>query len=172
MKIIYPFTASFLDYPDKESLAVTVYFTGCEHNCEGCHSPALKNYLYSGAVDFTIPKFIEYLQSSMRMHRTDKVVFMGGDPLSSYHFQDVKNILSNYSIGDVCIYTGYEIEELLTIKRLPSGFKFVKAGGYKKDLKQFSEKTDEYIQFASTNQKLYDSQFNLVSENGRHYFRQ
>ena len=51
------------------------------------------------------------------------------------------------------------------------GFKFIKCNVYKENIKQSSEKTDDYIQFASRNQKLYDSNFKLLSKNGRFYFK-
>ena len=70
---------------------------------------------------------------------------------------------------NIIVYTGYNIDRVY--KNNINGFKFIKCGNYDSNLKQTPHKTDDYIQFASTNQKLYDKKLNLVSENGKYYFK-
>jgi len=48
--------------------------------------------------------------------------------------------------------------------------KFIKCGKYIEELKQKVIKNDEYMQFASMNQELYDSDYNLLTKNSRYYY--
>ena len=69
---------------------------------------------------------------------------------------------------DICIYTGALIDE---VKKLNlSGFKFIKCGVFDKTKFIGSKKTDEYIQFATSNQELYNEFLELISHDGIYYF--
>jgi organic radical activating enzyme len=182
MNIKYPIETTWIDYPDNESLAIILYVMGCGNGCKGCHNPEFSYYhnrkntrlfSYFHLADMLVTKCIQL--------KTNKIVISGGDCLSLLNFEDTKNLLSTikfisseiyykYTLNiNICIYTGYTIEsvKLLNIKN----FNFIKCGCYKEELKQESIKTDNYIQFASSNQKLYDCNYKLLSENGRYYFK-
>lgn len=76
-----------------------------------------------------------------------------------------------YNLGndfDICIYTGALIDE---VKKLNlSGFKFIKCGVFDKTKFIGSKKTDDYIQFATSNQELYNEFLELISHDGIYYF--
>lgn len=146
---------------------------GCDNNCINCHNPKFKDYFINNeTIQLFYPQALsEKIGKYMGLYRTDKIVISGGDPLSKYNIFKVKILLQNLyanSTNNVCIYTGKDIEYVK--KAEVKGFKFIKCGKYIEELKQESIKTDEYIQFASSNQGLYDSNYNLLSENGRYYF--
>ena len=164
MHIKYPFSTSWIDYPDNESLAVVIYFTGCEHNCKDCHNPELQTPIINN-IDNVIYKINQELS---RQH-TNKLVLSGGDCLFDINILLVKNILLGIDKSvEVCIYTGYDIE--CVKDQNMSGFKYVKCGKFDYKLKQSSIKNDKYITFGSTNQKLYDQNYNLISIDGVYYF--
>lgn len=156
-------TSTFLEYPDNYSIATIIYFKGCDRNCLGCHNTNLKEY------NIISNNLINEIVSYCNRIKTNKIVLCGGDPLYIKNLEETKNIL--YKLGntyDICIYTGANIEE---VKKLNlSCFKYIKCGIF--DNKQYigSKKTDEYIQFATKNQKLYDSNLNLLSKDGVFYF--
>lgn len=174
LSYLYPFQESWVDYPDNESLALSIYFLGCEHNCVGCSNPELQDKLYNHPhvhIESTIKHIIDKIYSDANRSCTNKLVFIGGDPFFSLNIDNTKNILKKLQFDfDMCVYTGYSVEYAQNYN--VSGFKFLKTGVYKQDLSQISEKTDEYMQFASKNQKLYDSNFQLLSNDGRYYFKQ
>jgi anaerobic ribonucleoside-triphosphate reductase activating protein len=151
---------TFSDYPSKEDMAIICYFYGCEHNCKDCHNKELqksedKNILY-----------VEDLIKFCKRNNTNKIVFSGGDPLFGDNLLITKlfckELKKDYNI---CIYTGYPIEYVDF-----DGFKFIKCGKYDINNKQKSLKNDNFIQFASTNQNLYDCNKKLISNKGRYEF--
>lgn len=156
-------TETFLEYPDNYSIAVIVYFCGCDRDCVGCHNTDLQSY--KELPKTTIQDIIEY---ATRLN-TNKIVLCGGDPLYYKNLPLTKEILKTLGKNyDICIYTGAELEDVKSLNL--SGFKFIKCGFF--DPKQFvgSTKTDEFMRFATKNQTLYDKDFNLLSENGVYYY--
>ena len=156
--------STFLEYPDNSSIASIFYFSGCDRNCDGCQNTSLKEYtpldekeVLSGIVNY-----------SKRL-KTNKVVLCGGDPLYKKNLDLTRKIL--YNLGkdfDICIYTGALIDE---VKKLNlSGFKFIKGGVFDKTKFIGSKKTDDYIQFATSNQELYNEFLELISHDGIYYF--
>lgn len=156
--------STFLEYPDNSSIATIFYFSGCDRNCEGCQNTSLKEYtpldekeVLSGIVNY-----------SKRL-KTNKVVLCGGDPLYKKNLDLTRKIL--YNLGndfDICIYTGALIDE---VKKLNlSGFKLIKCGVFDKTKFIGSKKTDDYIQFATSNQELYNEFLELISHDGIYYF--
>ncbi|HON84150.1 MAG TPA: 4Fe-4S cluster-binding domain-containing protein [Caldisericia bacterium] len=171
LNVVFPLQTTFIDYPDDESEAIIIYILGCDHFCVGCQNPLFKNkdYNLNTKLLYPIELLLEIEKLSKRID-SNKVVLSGGDPLSKTNIEDVKSLL-NFNITkkfDYMIYTGYDIEYVKT--NFINGFKFIKCGNYLPEYKQDSEKTDDYLKFASTNQKLFDENFNLISNNGIFYF--
>ena len=169
IKILKSTPGVFLDYPDNKSLAIVVYMLGCEHNCNGCQNLELQDINYSGynVIEITLDIFKNHIERVTNENRTNKLVLSGGDPLNDNNLDFTKEFLKSTNF-DVCVYTGYPIEYAQTLGL--SNFKFLKCGRYMSYLNQRSIKTDDYLQFSSKNQELYDSDFRLVSKNGKYYF--
>lgn len=173
-----PFTETWLDYPDNESLSILVQVLGCSNNCIDCANPQLQDY--SGK-DLCTDSLISYsswdtseffylaLNNKCRILKTNKVVIGGGDPLYKDNMQFIKEFLKWHGNEfDICLYTGYDIDYV--IKNEVRGFTYIKCGVYDEKLKQISEKKDNYIQWGSRNQELYNEYFDLLSYEGRYYF--
>lgn len=170
IKILKINPTSFLDYPDNESLAVIIYILGCRHFCKGCQNPELQNFNLKSKIfeEVTLNEFKKKVAVFSGKAKTNKIVLSGGDPFYFRNLNFVSEFLNSTNY-DVCIYTGHSIDYVKALNI--SHFKFLKCGKYNLNLKQVPEKTDSYIQFASKNQKLYDSNFKLLSKNGRYYFK-
>lgn len=158
---------TWLDYPDNVSLAVTFYTYGCIHKCKNCQNPSLQTPVTSypeGIID----EILEYC----KRNNTNKLVLSGGDCLLKGVNLDLTNRIIDQCKDklDICIYTGYDIDYVR--ENLHKGFTFVKCGKYDENMKIESEKTDNYLQLASTNQELYDADYKLLSSNGKYYFSQ
>lgn len=156
-------TETFLEYPDNSSIATIVYFRGCDRDCKGCHNTTLQDYE-------PLPEEVsQEIRDFCSRIRTNKVVLCGGDPLYGKNVKTTRKILKDLGNDfDICIYTGADIEEVKTLNL--TGFKFIKCGFF--DASQYigSKKTDDYIQFATKNQKLYDRDLNLLSKDGVYYY--
>lgn len=158
---------SFIDYPNGEH-CLTVMFTGCDNYCKGCQNKELQKH---GKVIDEIDignMFIKITDLCERMN-TKNIVFQGGDPL------DEQNENSCYLLClflkregyNICIYTGKKYNQVSG--DLLKFIDYIKCGKYDETKKVNSEKTDKYLQLASTNQKIYKNG-ELVSEKGRIYF--
>lgn len=161
-------TDTWLDYPDDESQAVEVFMQGCPFNCKFCQNEHLQEYKNSEKI--TYEEYTEGITKHLKTTRTDKVVFVGGEPLfkANNNLLLIQQFLKDYGKKyGVCIYTGYNAEEV-NIK----GFTFLKTGKYIQDKCQEVYKTSKAMQFASTNQKLYDKNYNLLTINGKIKFKE
>jgi len=168
--IATPFPTTFLDYPDDESCAVIVYMMGCSHNCIGCQNKDYQNSEFTqGTKQFSAKILIEEIKRVCKRNYTNKIVFSGGDPLFQNNIEFTRWLLSQLKNEfEVCIYTGYDISYVK--QQQITGWKFIVVGQYKKDLSIQSEKTDKYLQLASTNQEIYDQDFICLTTEGRIYF--
>lgn len=170
-KILNDMIASFLDYPDNESLAVCVVMIGCDNNCPGCQNPLLRNPEYSnGTREITKEDLVSEIILQCNRNMTNKVVLSGGDPLFPGNIETTKYILEKLGkTHDICVYSGHDVNyaKLNGIK----GFKFLKVGYYDQQNSRISRKDDYEIVFASPNQELYDENYNLVSKDGIYEFK-
>lgn len=183
MKVLSSVVESFQDFPSQDGSSIVVYFVGCEHACIGCHNPELQcawsfpesNYSENGIsteVYYDPLRLLKVIKGWSQKYRTSKVVLSGGDPLHPFNRAGVASLLGdnamlNYNL-EFCLYTGYDAASVqrMNIK----DFKYLKCGKYDETLAQTPEKTDEYFKLSSSNQELYDSNFNLLSTEGVFYF--
>lgn len=172
IKIINPPSQTFIDYPDKSSLALLIYFIGCDNSCEGCQNYKLKDINYSqDTISYSnVYLFIrDLLNYSMRL-KTNKVVLSGGDPLSRYNIEFVKDFLNkSFSLFDVCVYTGHDIKYVKN--NGVQNFKFIKTGEYDYKTQSDIVKNNDLMMFASENQKLYNRNFKLLTKDSIYYFK-
>ena len=166
MNLIYPFTTSFLDYPDNSSLCISIYIMGCTNNCFNCQNPQFANheYISENTKKLNIFEIKKEIEIFAKRAQTNKICLMGGDPLSSFNINETRNLLIMLKEFSVCIYTGHTIDYVK--KTNISNFKYLKCGSYIEELKQMPQKDNDRIIFASNNQELYDSNFNLISISG------
>jgi len=167
VSVYRPFSTTWLDYPSVEDLAILVFFQGCSHNCKGCHNK--ENQKINSKDRISYSAFVELIRYYSEKNRTNKLVFSGGDCLHPANREFVKQFLKEYGKEyDVCIYTGYA--KYYIEKQGLVNFKFIKSGLYNEKEKQESLKTGEFMQLASMNQIVYNSNMEKVSERGRMLF--
>lgn len=146
---------TFLDYPDNESLSIIIYFTGCSWACLFCQNKELQ--------DINSGKFISVEDLAIKIKTyakrvgTDKIVFSGGDPF--YQYEELVELLNLLEDFDICVYTGYSIEEVtgfleaFNCKKPPL---YIKCGAYREDLRDPNMgKTDSQFVLASKNQAFF-----------------
>ena len=155
------------DYPTPDGCSINVFIRGCDHACPQCSNPEL--WLIHFGKLYTVREVVEVIHEKSHLYRTNKICLFGGDPLYFMNRKLTKELIEKLKDRyRICLYTGYEIDD---IKEMGiSGCEFYKTGTYDHSLRVESIKTDEYFQLASTNQKLYSRDWDLLSQNGRYYF--
>lgn len=156
-------TGSFIDYPSREDMCISIYMSGCDGICVACQNKELQDYRLGEKYDFQ--KLINILPQFEKIYMTKKICLLGGDPLYIENIDFTRHLL--YNAGkkyDFCVYTGYNIDHVIHNKIY--GFKYVKCGRYVESLSQQSLKTDDYMQLASTNQIIYNDRYQQITQNG------
>lgn len=162
-RLVSEFNGSFIDYPSKDGICLSLYFTGCQGLCPNCQNKELQDPNHGD--EFEIGNFINIISHETKRLRTNKITLLGGDPLFPTNIDFVRELLERtHKKFDFCIYTGYDVEFVITNNI--NKFKFLKTGLYDETLVQQSLKTDDYFQLASKNQKIYDENFHLLSTDG------
>jgi organic radical activating enzyme len=181
MIINHPLKHSFLDYPSPDGVCTTVFIAGCDNSCEGCSNPQFKDHSPqltkdNGFIRVDSHTLYKLISKSSSQCNSKKVVFIGGDPLSSHNYIETSKIckLLYEDSYEICIYTGLTREKLTTDRKyraaLQNNFTFIKTGLFLKEMFQKPCKTDSFMKFASKNQELLNNRYNCISQNGIYNF--
>lgn len=145
--------AGFSDFSlvDGEGVNAVVWFQGCKHHCEGCHSK--HTWDMDGGKLYTTQNIINKIKNTRKI--TTGVTLSGGDPLYQYKgaVKLAKSIKQKFKDIKIWLYTGFRFE---TIKdKFPKILDYVDVivdGKYKKHLPSAKWR-------GSNNQRI----FNLVA---------
>lgn len=161
-----PLQESFTAYPDPSISAVVVYMAGCDHACPGCQNPELQSDTDAESVTLcSAGELAEYIRAAAYQYRTDKVVLMGGDPLSCSNRDATRWLCATLSGEfDICIYTGYTASEVQLFDI--TGYTYIKTGRYDASHNRQSFKNDRQMVLASPNQEFYNGSLEKVSKQG------
>ena len=93
---------------DGTGLRTSIYCSGCENRCEGCHNP--QSWDAAAGVETDVAElFDRILKADMN------VTFTGGDPM--FHpegFLQLARLIKANTDKTIWCYTGYRFEDLLT----------------------------------------------------------
>ena len=104
-----------LDVVNGEGTRCTVFVSGCEHLCKGCHNTtswdASKGHLFDQAIEDRIIADL----GDQRIHR-DGLSLSGGDPLFPPNvpaiLKLVQRVKQTYPDKDIWLWSGYTLETL------------------------------------------------------------
>jgi organic radical activating enzyme len=171
MNFIYPFQLTASDYPDDESFACLIFIIGCDNSCEGCQNPEFKKYKLINSTELSnMKELLMHIEDFCKKNHTNKIVLSGGDPLAKNNISDTKILLKllKKKKYKICVYTGHDISYVKANK--VKYFEFIKCNGFDVNKYQSSKKTDLLLKFASTNQELYNSKMEKISDKGVYIF--
>ena len=102
------------DIKNGTGLRVTLFVSGCTHNCKGCHNP-MTHDANSGE------PFDESALNRIRKHLNhdyiDGITLTGGDPLHPANTKDIYKLIctikEEFPDKTIWLYTGYVIEEII-----------------------------------------------------------
>ena len=108
---------------DADGVATTIFFSGCNHHCDGCHSES--TWDFSAGQLVTLSMIDEIAKNIVDRAFVRSIVLSGGDPIYSaseiLQFLDCLNTSifdqssHNLSLDDfeLWIYTGFTIDQLI-----------------------------------------------------------
>ena len=143
---------------------MTLFVSGCDFHCEGCHNPQTWN-ISSGRVFTKEDKKVlfEYLSRDY----IQGITFLGGEPLHENNLLTIDNLIEEINLKfptkDIWLYTGYTWEELLKdVNRL----RIVKKCSVIVDGRFIKSLADVNCHWCgSTNQRVIDIQKTISNDN-------
>lgn len=95
---------------DAEGVACTIFFSGCEHKCKGCHSKDTWNFKNGQELNIDLINIIN--DEIKKRPFLNALVLSGGDPL--YSINDIIDLLPKLIIpkNNIWCYTGFTMEEI------------------------------------------------------------
>ena len=96
---------------DAEGVCCTLFFSGCNHHCPGCHSPDTWDFNYGKPVDQDL--IDEINRQIDKRPFLNGLVLSGGDPM--YSAKEICELLPKLHIpnNNIWCYSGFTIEEIL-----------------------------------------------------------
>lgn len=99
------------DMNNGDGLRVTLFVSGCSHQCEGCHNP--ETWSYKSGVPFD-ENAREEIYNQLSKDYISGVTFSGGDPLHKNNISEVAKLISDiksdFPTKTVWVYTGFPYE--------------------------------------------------------------
>lgn len=126
------------DINNGEGLRVSLWLSGCEHKCKGCHNPETWNR--KNGVPFTNETYT-YLVDKLTKGVKRGLTITGGDPLAHFNYEEVLELVKclKQDIPDlnIWVYTGYYYDELIEDGKLEilDYIDVLVDGRYEEDLK-------------------------------------
>ena len=102
------------DINNGDGLRVSLWLSGCDHKCKGCHNPETWNR--KNGMPFTHDTYT-YLVDKLTTGAKRGLTITGGDPLAHYNYEEVlelvKNLKNDIPDLNIWVYTGYYYDELI-----------------------------------------------------------
>lgn len=103
------------DIANGEGVRVTLWLSGCSHNCKGCHNPQTHNP--NNGILFNEKAETEIFQELNKPYISG-LTLSGGDPLHENNLQDVLNLVNKIHLllpeKTIWLYSGFTWEQCMT----------------------------------------------------------
>ena len=103
------------DIANGEGVRVTLWLSGCSHNCKGCHNPQTHNP--NNGILFDEKAETEIFQELNKPY-VSGLTLSGGDPLHENNLQDVLNLVNKIHLllpeKTIWLYSGFTWEQCMT----------------------------------------------------------
>ena len=149
---------------DGVGLRTSIYFSGCNHFCKGCHNPQSWN-LHNGK-EMTIDELLDIIKAD----EFANVTFSGGDPFFQVGAAtELARRIKEETDKTIWVYTGYTIEKIIQTRFLARMLPYIDVlvdGPYVEELRN----TDLPFR-GSENQRIIDVQKYIKGEKDYERFR-
>jgi len=114
------------DMLNGDGLRVTLFVSGCEHNCAGCHNP--QTHSLSSGIPFDNQAKQEIFNELSKPYISG-ITISGGDPFHPENIAEVtatvKEIKELFPDKDIWVYTGYTYEEIADDNRYTEALRYI-----------------------------------------------
>ena len=104
------------DVANGPGVRVSLFVSGCSHECEGCFQPETWNPKHG---DLFLDKDLDHIIQSLKPDYIDGITILGGDPLMIYNIEKVEEIITRirnkYSRRKtIWLYTGFTLDDIIS----------------------------------------------------------
>lgn len=101
------------DVENGAEVGVSVFVSGCTHNCYGCFNKEAQNFNYGRP--FNRDKDIKKIRHMLDSKYISRLTILGGEPMEYQNVEGVLEIIKSVKDLDkkIWLYSGYTLEELL-----------------------------------------------------------
>jgi anaerobic ribonucleoside-triphosphate reductase activating protein len=139
------------DISNGPGISVTLFCSGCIHNCTGCHNP--ETHCFNAGKPFT-EETLQLILDLCKPNYISHLALTGGDPCHSKNWPTIKELVrqfkERYPEKNVWLWTGYKWEDVAE-DLIGSGIDVVVDGQFKEELKDLRLKYR-----GSSNQRVID----------------
>lgn len=139
------------DISNGPGISVTLFCSGCTHNCPGCHNP--ETHCFSAGKPFT-KETIQLILDLCKPNYISHLALTGGDPCHPKNWPTIKDLISQfkekYPNKTVWLWTGFCWEDVAD-DLIGSGIDVVVDGQFREELKDLRLKYR-----GSSNQRVID----------------
>lgn len=100
-------------------IRLTIFISGCNHNCDGCHSPESHDFHYGKEFNEEEQnKILNLFRDEEMLY--DGITISGGDPIYSYEevLDFIKKFKSEFKDKTIWLYTGFSLNDVQQIASL------------------------------------------------------
>lgn len=107
---------NFESIVDGDGVRITVFFSGCKHNCEGCHNPS--SHRFDVGKEFTEELQEEIICYAKSTPFISGITLSGGDPMFSAAqiTPFVQKVRTEAPDLNIWVYSGFTYEEIIADK--------------------------------------------------------
>lgn len=106
---------------DGPGLRISIYCSGCNHRCPGCHNPETWDINNGTPTDVE-----DILQEILDDKWSTGVTFSGGDPLYQVSgFTELAKLIKQHTHMDIILYTGFTMDEILANQKFTQILKYI-----------------------------------------------
>lgn len=147
------------DMLNGDGLRVTLFVSGCEHHCRGCHNP--QTWRTKSGIPFD-EDALDELKEQLNKSYISGITLSGGDPLNKKNRFQVELLLNHlkykYPGKSVWVYTGYLFEKVKKLELM----KYVDVLVDGKFVKRLADVNYKWA--GSTNQRIINVQESLKQD--------
>lgn len=148
-----------MDISNGPGISVTLFCSGCTHNCPGCHNP--ETHCFSAGKPFT-DETVQLILDLCKPDYISHLALTGGDPCHPKNWPTIKELTrefkEKYPTKTVWIWTGYDFEDVAE-DLLDSAVDVIVDGRFIEAQKDLRLKYR-----GSTNQRVIDAQASLKNK--------